>query len=55
MDKTNETRSDEQTEYLPPTIVDYGDIFQITASRTTVGATDVGYGTPGGPGSQIFS
>jgi hypothetical protein len=55
MDKTDETHRDEQTEYVAPTIVDYGDISQITASRTSSGATDVGFGTPGGPGSNIFS
>ena len=55
MDTTNETPKDEQVEYVVPTIVDYGDIVQITASRTTHGLTDVPLGTPGGPGDNLFS
>jgi len=47
MDKTSEIRMDEQTEYVAPAIVDYGDIVEITASHTTHGATDVPQNTVG--------
>ena len=35
MEKTDEIRSDDQVEYVAPTIVDYGDIVQITAANLT--------------------
>jgi hypothetical protein len=46
MDKTDETRSDDQLEYVAPMIVDYGDIVEITAQNTTGGHTDVPLGGP---------
>ena len=55
MDRTTETRSDEHVEYVAPTIVDYGDIVELTAANLAGTHTDVPLGTPGGPGSPVFS
>ncbi len=55
MDMANEPRNDQQIEYVAPTIVDYGDIVQITAAHVTGTHTDVPIGTSGGPGSPVFS
>ena len=41
MDKIEEFRSDDQLEYVAPTIVDYGDIVEITAANLTGNHTDV--------------
>lgn len=46
MDKTDEIRNDDQLEYVAPTIVDYGDIVEITAANPTGAHTDVPLGGP---------
>jgi hypothetical protein len=51
MEKSEKT----EVEYEKPEVVEYGDLRELTASRTTSGLTDVPSGTPGGPGDNLFS
>jgi hypothetical protein len=45
MDKTNEVPTDGQTEYVAPTIVDYGDLVELTAVLNNTRITDVPQGS----------
>ncbi len=45
MDKTGEIRTTKEAEYVPPTIVDYGDLVELTAMRNSTRITDVPQGS----------